>query len=80
MALEAFEVAARPRSMTVAAVELSVTHGVISQHVRSLEGHLEVMLLECARSPRIRRQRVHCELSVASSEHRVAIQHELHER
>ena len=33
MSLEAFEVAARPGSMTVAAVELSVTHGVISCQV-----------------------------------------------
>ncbi len=44
-ALRAFEATARLRSMTAAAQELSVTHGAISRHVRSLEETLGVMLL-----------------------------------
>lgn len=37
-ALRAFEATARLRSMSAAADELSLTHGAISRHVRSLEG------------------------------------------
>lgn len=44
-ALRAFEATARLRSMTAAAAELSVTHGAVSRHVRSLEETLGVMLL-----------------------------------
>lgn len=44
-ALRAFEATARLRSMTAAADELSVTHGAVSRHVRSLEEILGVMLL-----------------------------------
>lgn len=44
-ALRAFEAAARLRSMTAAAQELSVTHGAISRHVRALEETLGVTLL-----------------------------------
>ncbi|WP_422650354.1 hypothetical protein OJJOAM_003194 [Cupriavidus sp. H18C1] len=44
-ALRAFEAAARLRSMTAAAHELSVTHGAISRHVRALEETLGVTLL-----------------------------------
>lgn len=44
-ALRAFEAAARLRSMTAAADELSVTHGAVSRHIRSLEETLGVMLL-----------------------------------
>lgn len=44
-ALRAFEAAARLRSMSAAAQELSVTHGAISRHVRSLEDQLGVTLL-----------------------------------
>ncbi len=36
-ALRAFEATARLRSMTAAADELSVTHGAVSRHIRSLE-------------------------------------------
>lgn len=44
-ALRAFEATARLRSMTAAADELSVTHGAVSRHVRSLEEVLGVVLL-----------------------------------
>jgi LysR family transcriptional regulator, glycine cleavage system transcriptional activator len=44
-ALRAFEATARLRSMTAAADELSVTHGAVSRHVRSLEELLGVVLL-----------------------------------
>jgi LysR family glycine cleavage system transcriptional activator len=44
-ALRAFEATARLRSMSAAANELSVTHGAISRHVRSLEDILGVTLL-----------------------------------
>lgn len=44
-ALRAFEAAARLRSMSAAANELSVTHGAISRHIRALEETLGVTLL-----------------------------------
>jgi len=44
-ALRAFEATARLRSMSAAGHELSVTHGAISRHVRSLEDVLGVTLL-----------------------------------
>ena len=44
-ALRAFEATARHHSMTAAADELSVTHGAISRHIRSLEDMFGVMLL-----------------------------------
>ena len=44
-ALRAFEATARLRSFSAAADELSVTHGAISRHVRSLEATLGVQLL-----------------------------------
>lgn len=45
-ALRAFEATARLRSMSAAADELSVTHGAVSRHVRSLEELLGVVLLK----------------------------------
>jgi DNA-binding transcriptional LysR family regulator len=45
-ALRAFEAAARHNSMSAAAVELGVTHGAISRHVRSLESEFGVPLLK----------------------------------
>ncbi|WP_375457750.1 LysR substrate-binding domain-containing protein [uncultured Enterovirga sp.] len=45
-ALRAFEAAARLNSMSGAAVELGVTHGAISRHVRSLEREFGVSLLK----------------------------------
>ncbi|HMN78557.1 MAG TPA: LysR family transcriptional regulator [Burkholderiaceae bacterium] len=44
-ALRAFEATARLRSMSAAGHELSVTHGAISRHIRSLEDVLGVTLL-----------------------------------
>lgn len=44
-ALRAFEATARLRGMSAAADELSVTHGAISRHIRSLEETLGVRLL-----------------------------------
>lgn len=44
-ALKAFEATARLRSFTAAADELSVTHGAISRHIRTLEDTLGVQLL-----------------------------------
>ena len=44
-ALRAFEATARLRSFSAAADELSVTHGAVSRHVRSLEDALGVALL-----------------------------------
>lgn len=44
-ALRAFEATARLRSFGDAANELSVTHGAISRHIRSLEDTLGVLLL-----------------------------------
>ncbi|SMG49821.1 LysR substrate-binding domain-containing protein [Paraburkholderia susongensis] len=44
-ALRAFEATARLRSFGEAAEELSVTHGAISRHIRSLEDNLGVLLL-----------------------------------
>lgn len=44
-ALRAFEAAARLRSFSDAANELSVTHGAVSRHVRSLEESLGIQLL-----------------------------------
>lgn len=45
-ALRAFEAAARLRSFTAAAEELSVTHGAISRHVRVLEDSVGLPLLQ----------------------------------
>ena len=45
-ALRAFEATARLRSFSAAAEELSVTHGAISRHVRSLEDTLGMRLLD----------------------------------
>ena len=44
-ALRAFEATARLRSFSAAADELSVTHGTISRHIRSLEDSLGLALL-----------------------------------
>ena len=44
-ALRAFEATARLRSFSAAADELSVTHGAISRHIRSLEDALGLALL-----------------------------------
>ena len=44
-ALRAFEATARRRSFSAAADELSVTHGAISRHIRSLEDSLGLALL-----------------------------------
>jgi DNA-binding transcriptional LysR family regulator len=44
-ALRAFEATARLRSFSAAAEELSVTHGAISRHIRSLEEQTGVLLL-----------------------------------
>lgn len=44
-ALRAFEATARLRSFGDAAEELSVTHGAVSRHIRSLEDNLGVLLL-----------------------------------
>ena len=44
-ALRAFEAAARLGSMSAAAVELGVTHGVVSRHVRALEAQFSLSLL-----------------------------------
>ncbi len=44
-ALRAFEATARLRSFSDAANELSVTHGAVSRHVRSLEESLGIQLL-----------------------------------
>ena len=44
-ALRAFEATARLRSFSAAAGELSVTHGAISRHIRSLEDGLGLALL-----------------------------------
>ncbi len=44
-ALRAFEAAARLRSFSAAADELSVTHGAVSRHVRALEDSLGFLLL-----------------------------------
>lgn len=42
--LRAFEAAARHLSFTNAAIELNVTHSAISQHVKTLEQHLNCQL------------------------------------
>ncbi|MVW46010.1 LysR family transcriptional regulator, partial [Enterobacteriaceae bacterium TzEc013] len=42
--LRAFEAAARHLSFTHAAIELNVTHSAISQHVKTLEQHLNCKL------------------------------------
>jgi DNA-binding transcriptional LysR family regulator len=44
-ALRAFEVTARRRSMTLAAEELSVTHGAVSRQIKALEAALGMALL-----------------------------------
>ena len=44
-ALRAFEATARLRSFSAAADELSVTHGAVSRHIRSLEDSLGLALL-----------------------------------
>ncbi len=44
-ALRAFEATARLRSFSAAADELSVTHGAISRHIRSIEDTLGRALL-----------------------------------
>jgi LysR family transcriptional regulator, glycine cleavage system transcriptional activator len=45
-ALRAFEAAGRHASFTLAAAELSVTHGAVSRHVRALEAWLGTPLFE----------------------------------
>ncbi|MFO7921261.1 LysR family transcriptional regulator [Rhodobacteraceae bacterium W635] len=45
-ALRAFEAAARLQSFSAAARELNVTHAAIAQHVRALEAHFAVTLVE----------------------------------
>ena len=54
-ALRAFEAAARLRSMSAAANELSVTHGAISRHVKSLEDTFGVVADPGAALDRARR-------------------------
>ena len=44
-ALRAFEVAARTGSYSAAAAELNVTHAAIAQHVRTVEAHLDTVLM-----------------------------------
>lgn len=44
-ALRAFEATARLRSFSAAAIELSVTHGAVSRHIRSLEDTIGLPLL-----------------------------------
>lgn len=44
-ALRAFETTARLHSLSAAAEELSVTHGAVSRHIRSLENTLGIALL-----------------------------------
>ena len=44
-ALRAFEVAARTGSYSSAAKELNVTHAAIAQHVRTVEAHLDKVLM-----------------------------------
>ncbi len=44
-ALRAFEVAARTGSYSAAAQELNVTHAAIAQHVRTIEAHLDTVLM-----------------------------------
>ena len=46
MALRAFEAAARHGSLSAAARDLNVTHAAIGQHLRTLETHFGVSLLE----------------------------------
>ena len=48
--LRAFEAAARHLSFTHAAIELNVTHSAISQHVKTLEQHLNCKLFRCCSS------------------------------
>lgn len=45
-ALRAFEATARLRSFSAAAIELSVTHGAVSRHIRLLEDSLGLQLLK----------------------------------
>lgn len=45
-ALRAFEATARLRSFSAAAEELSVTHGAVSRHIRTLEDSLGLALLQ----------------------------------
>lgn len=45
-ALRAFEATSRLGSMSAAAVELFVTHGAVSRHIRALEDQLGVVLLD----------------------------------
>ncbi|WP_438765455.1 LysR family transcriptional regulator [Kushneria sp. TE3] len=47
-ALKAFEAAARLGSVTLAAGELSVTHGAVSRQIRALEAHFDTRLFERA--------------------------------
>ena len=44
-ALRAFEATARLRSFSAAALELSVTHGAVSRHIRALEDTIGLSLL-----------------------------------
>ncbi|SIT35914.1 Transcriptional regulator, LysR family [Paraburkholderia piptadeniae] len=44
--LRAFEATGRLLSMTLAAEELHVTHGAVSRHIKTLEGHLGVALFQ----------------------------------
>ena len=44
-ALRAFEATARLRSFSAAALELSVTHGAVSRHIRALENTIGLPLL-----------------------------------
>src|SRR2546427_521687 len=44
--LRAFEATARLRSFSAAAEELSVTHGAVSRHIRTLEDSLGLALLQ----------------------------------
>ena len=45
-AMRAFEATARPRNFSAAAIELSVTHGAVSRHIRLLEDSLGLQLLK----------------------------------
>lgn len=50
-ALRAFEATVRLGSMSAAAVELFVTHGAVSRHIRALEDQLGLVLLERGGGP-----------------------------
>jgi len=64
-ALRTFEAAARLSSFTAAANELYVTHGAVSQQIRSLEEYFDQPLFSVpmAGSPLMERELIYCRLS-----------------